>query len=405
MIRSRFWCLSVLGSILLHGGLSATQTEAETMQTSPTRAERERLAATLSAVRPEEKYYVYALCDRGVPFYIGKGEGLRLLAHESDAEQAELIREALEALAAERGPLPPDERTRLHAVLTGKLAQIRDSKRRGDFSSVIIKWGLTNREALMCESALINLLRHTEGRKIGPLTNLVNGHASDAEAASAAAVKTAARDIPAFLEACAVETRELSELKALGYQDAIALVRINRLYPRCIVNGSVDPERVKDCTRGAWVIGADRRRKIKYLFALYQSRVVGIYRVRRVSGSLKAEWQTSALADYPRFPENQRQLDRIIARYPSQEVADADLAARGETTAAELIAASDRETTLLYPKSREEWENARHRIYFSVDEEIPEDLRPFRNSLLLRRDEANRLRKLDAQRSVTYSLE
>lgn len=372
---------------------------------SITAEEEKRLASTLSETDPSHKYYVYALCDRGVPFYIGKGEGLRVLAHETDAEAARLVQENLTDLISERGELSAEERARYERLLTEKLKQIQESKARGDFSAVIIKWGLTSKEAFMCESALINLLKMLEYKSVLPLTNLVNGHASHAEAKSVANVKTSARDIPTFLSECAVKTRERSELKALGYEGQIAVVRINQLYPRCIVDGKVNPEYVKDCTRGAWVIDKKRLGTLKYLIALYRSRVVGIYRITRISEGTGIEWEKTGLADFPTFPENQRALDRIVAQYPSRDAADAALAAVGKPTVSDMIAASDKNSKLLYPQTTKKWTANRKRIYFSVDDAIPKALEGFKNVLLQRRDADGNLRMLNEQCALTYTLD
>lgn len=391
---------------LLFGAPLPVHAETETSMSAPlTVEERKRLDITLSETNPARKFYVYALCDRGVPFYIGKGEGLRVLAHENDAQAMQLVQDNIADLLCERGGLTPEEEARYKRILTEKLSQIRDSKARGDFSSVIIKWGLTSAEAFMCESALINLLRTLEGKSVLPLTNLVNGHASDAEAKSVANVKTAARDIPTFLSECAVATRELSELKDLGYEGRVAIVRINQLYPRCIVDGKVNPDYVKDCTRGAWTIADWRLDSLKYLIALYRSRVVGIYRITRVSEGLHAEWHKSRLLDFPTFPENQRTLDRIVAQYASREEADEALAAAGKPTVGEMIAASTRQTKLLYPETEKEWTSTHSRIYFSVDDVIPEDLASFRNVLLQKRDAEGNLRILNEQSALTYTLD
>lgn len=394
-----------LPSLLLFLPVAALAAAQPAPSVSLTDEEQHRLEDTLSETDPARSFYVYALCDRGVPFYIGKGEGLRVLAHESDAEAARLIRENLADLVAERGDLPPEERRRYERLLSEKLTQITESKARGDFSSVIIKWGLTEPEAFMCESALINLLKYTEGKTVLPLTNLVNGHASDAEAESSADVKTAARDIPAFLAECAVATRELSELKALGYDGQVAIIRLSQLYPRCIVDGKVNPDYVKDCARGSWTIAKWRLDSLKYIIALYKSRVVGIYRITRISDGLHAEWRKSGLEDYPRFPEDQRALDRIVAQYPSRAAADEALAAAGLPTFGDRIAAASEHVNLLYPETEKAWTATHRRIYFSVDDAIPDDLKDFRNVILQRRDKAGTLRRLTDQAALTYTLE
>lgn len=108
--------------------------------------EEERVVKTLET--GHEKHYVYALCTHdGVPFYIGKGCGRRVLDHRDAAEQAK------ESIASDDS-LSDVEKARKIEELTEKLKTILNEP---NLQMVIIKWGLTEGEAFMCESALINL--------------------------------------------------------------------------------------------------------------------------------------------------------------------------------------------------------------------------------------------------------
>ena len=107
----------------------------------------------------KDKYYVYGLYEEGkqLPFYIGKGEGTRLISH---------IDEALTEVAQEE-----------NIQISKKIQIIR--KHKGNIIPVIIKFGLTEHEAFMAESALINLINFSKEDE--ELTNIVSGHASKTE--------------------------------------------------------------------------------------------------------------------------------------------------------------------------------------------------------------------------------
>ena len=139
-------------------------------------------------------YYVYALCTDSGPFYIGKGKGLRILNHQDVALLAEENVNADDTLSSD------EKQERIRAMST-KLQNLIANKE--EIAPVIIKWGLTEHEAFMCESSLINLLKFCKGKSISELTNLVNGHASPVELANSADVKTKARPLSLFLTECA----------------------------------------------------------------------------------------------------------------------------------------------------------------------------------------------------------
>lgn len=120
-----------------------------------------RLSYTLGE-NMEDRFYVYMLQDdNGKPFYIGKGQGGRVFCHENDADKL------LEVIRSENGDRNVD-----YSKLSEKIKTIIKSS--GKVEKVIIKWGLTENEAFMCESALMNMYDHIFPET---LTNISNGHA------------------------------------------------------------------------------------------------------------------------------------------------------------------------------------------------------------------------------------
>lgn len=102
-----------------------------------------RLSYTLGE-NMEDRFYVYMLQDdNGKPFYIGKGQGGRVFCHENDADKL------LEVIRSENGDRNVDysklsEKIKLSLKVAARLKGHN-------------KWGLTENEAFMCESALMNM--------------------------------------------------------------------------------------------------------------------------------------------------------------------------------------------------------------------------------------------------------
>lgn len=322
---------------------------------------------TMALENGDKSYYVYALMlDCGdkpsVPFYIGKGRGARVLAHEIEAD------DAAEVLIGECGKLTQDELDAAKSRLSQKLQTIINAK--GHVKRVIVKWGLTEDEAFMCESSMINLLKFCQGGTIQELTNIVNGHASEPEKESLAANKTQARTVEEFLNECAAPEKAID-----GIEEKIAFIKINDFYPKCLdEQGRPDMSKVKDATRGIWKIDLNRKDKIAYLFALYRGRVVGIFHVtgasRRVSECIREA------NDYPVFPEETRRAEKACLAYPNYEAALTGLA--GDQATRNCVAAFIEGVAARKRKLPEEvFAEIRKRIYFHVDDDVPQHIKEF----------------------------
>ena len=320
--------------------------------------EENRMVQTLDS--GNNKYYVYALCKQdGTPFYIGKGCGRRVLDHEKVAQLAKEAIDADDTLTAED---VSEKIKQLTEKIKAILAQNTNPQK------VIIKWGLSESEAFMCESSLINLVRFMAEKHVCSfaLTNIVNGNASKQEKASVADVKTKARPVEDFLNECAIQERGI---EAIDYR--VAFIKINKLYPKCFdKDGNVDPNNVKECVRGFWPISESKRDEIEYVLALYRRRVVGIYHVTKVRLAIDDEKK-----DFPVFPVEARKLDRWMSLYPSVERAQQGLSTTDfESFIKRLQNDGKTEDEVLA--------EFRRRVYFSVDDNVPDTLMAYMNTLL-----------------------
>ena len=349
--------------------------------------EKERIFQTLAGgEKRNDNFYVYALCSGNVPFYIGKGRGERILNHETCALMAKESIEADDTLTESEKKYKIDQ-------LNKKLKEILNSVGNQTANWVIVKWGLTEAEALACESALINLLEFTSG-KTNPLTNLVNGHASKLEKANPADCKTKARTLDEFLKECAIPVSVLDE----SVKEKILFLKVNKLYPQCLeppkgsdkIDNAEIQRRLKDCVSALWHVGKkDRDWKNYYIFALYHQRVVGIFHISKCSGPVG---ELKSLPEFADFPTDGRKVDRWSIQFASLAEAKKELKEEYD-----LLEKSLRERN---PDPEEALKDVKKRVYFFLDDNVPHQLREkFENTIITRKGRENFFK---SQNSLLY---
>ena len=343
----------------------------------------ERCSQTLCSGGEKNKYYVYMLCrSTGQPFYIGKGQGRRLWRHEEDAQEVYAEIDADNELSDE-------DKQRRKEEVSEKLQVIREEGK--GLKRVIVKWGLTEREAYMCESALINAFGVLSQDS---LKNRVNGHASKAEKSNPADIKTMARTDEVFLQQCAIQKRDIAELG-----DArVAFIKINNTYESCLnEDGKPDPAQVKDAVRAFWPKYSNID-QIQYVFALYHQRVVGVFHVVEVKTI--EQGRAGNLADYPEYPRNVRELDKLKSKAASLEEA------RNILPRAEYDKLETHLREICRPNQTlcKAYSNFQKRIYFNLDDGVPENVRAYENCIPTKNGSSDFIKLGRAQRvSVIFN--
>ncbi|MBF1761052.1 MAG: hypothetical protein HXP25_00470 [Veillonella sp.] len=186
--------------------------------------------------------YVYGLIDpRGGKkeiFYIGKGTGNRVFEHERESTSN-----------------PGSEKEKLE-----RIEAIRDAG--FEVEKIIINSNLSEEQAFAAEAALINVFRY-----IGSLTNIVAGHHS----AGALTVEEFERVNGAI------------DLEEGDIRHRILVIKINKLYKelrgdKVWTPKEIDEKDLYDAVRGVWRMSYKRAHTIDYVFGVYNSLIVAVYK-------------------------------------------------------------------------------------------------------------------------------
>lgn len=195
------------------------------------------------------QHYVYCLVDPRTNkiFYIGKGQGNRVFNHAYDA-----LNENLSSL---------------------KLDIIREIRKEGkNVSYYIIRHGLSEDEALLVESVLIDLLTYSQFNTESILTNIQSGHHQWDKG-----IKTV--DEINLLYDCAEITPSPN--------DRFVCININKTYN----NG--ERENIYEATRKYWKMNGERAKSATYVLSLYRGIVRAVFKPTRwyLSKEYEGRWE------------------------------------------------------------------------------------------------------------------
>ncbi|MBD5090295.1 MAG: endonuclease [Lactobacillus sp.] len=183
------------------------------------------------------KYYVYALVDPSDNriFYVGKGSGNRVYQH------------ARAALVDDSPSL--------------KLSTIREIKELGlDVMYYIIRHNLTEQEAYLVESSIMDLLTYPAFNKENILTNIVSGHHQWNEGIKTDEEINILYDCP--------------KIKPIP-GDRLLLVSLNKSYKQSKATGVYRRANDYESARKYWKLSRDKADKVKYILGIYR----GIVRI------------------------------------------------------------------------------------------------------------------------------
>lgn len=255
-----------------------------------------RTKKTLSATYDGQKktndgYYVYMLCDtsneKRTPFYIGKGIDDRVCQHEKVASMVEAEIEELKNKLKANGDFDEEQIKQIisecEEEITEKCAVINELSKKDCFKEYIVKWGLTEHEAFMVESALINAYGLTQNEELNivnghisnreELKNIVNGHMSNREKMNRSKT-TKAWALEDFERDCAYETKDVTEI-----ENKVLFIKLNNsTYSQCCSK----PDKLYEISRGFWTIGDGMKKHLEYAVVLYESQVIAVYKINKI---------------------------------------------------------------------------------------------------------------------------
>jgi len=179
-------------------------------------------------------YYVYALLNplTNKVFYIGKGIDNRVFAH---------IQEVLE------------NNSDFDSLKKIEIKEILDKNI--DIQHLIIRHGLTEKEAFLLEATLIDYHNFS----LGKLTNAVSGHESGFYG-----IKTTDELI-----------RQYNAPKLEQLLHNVIIININKRY----ANAKNSNNSIYEATKESWVISENRTKTLEYALSEYQGIIIGVFKI------------------------------------------------------------------------------------------------------------------------------
>lgn len=179
-------------------------------------------------------YYVYALVNplTDKVFYIGKGIENRVFSHK------------LEVL---------ESTSQLESLKKIEIKQILDANL--DIQHVILRHGLSEKEAFLVEACLIDYHNFTHHK----LTNEVSGHKSGFYG-----IKTADELI-----------RQYNAPKLEQLYHNVIIININRRYAKAKNSN----QSIYEATKESWVINERKTQEVEYALAEFQGIIIGVFKV------------------------------------------------------------------------------------------------------------------------------
>ncbi len=179
-------------------------------------------------------YYVYALLNplTNKVFYIGKGIGNRAFDHKQEVLKNHSDFDSL-------------KKTEIKEILYQNI----------DIQHLIIRHGLTENEAFLLESTLIDY----HNTFISKLTNEVAGHDS-----SFYGIKTADELI-----------RQYNAPRLEGLLHNVIIININKRYAKAKNSNNA----IYEATKESWVISEDRTKSLEYALSEYQGIIIGVFKI------------------------------------------------------------------------------------------------------------------------------
>lgn len=228
------------------------------------------------------QYYVYALVDPrdNRIFYVGKGVGNRVYQHA-------------------RAAVVDDSQSL-------KLSTIRDIMKLGkDVKHYILRHNMTEKEAFLVESAIIDLLTYPAFNKEHILTNIASGHHQWDEG-----IKTD-KEINIMYDCKKIEPIE---------GDRLLLVSLNRSYAHDKAQGIYQRVSDYESARKYWRLADWKAKKVNYVLGVYKGVVRIVIKVNSVKATSIGEH--GEIYDPPRYifdgdiVENSPYLNTDVSAYP-----------------------------------------------------------------------------------------